>query len=139
MVTGDEPRRAAPLPTPTPGPLAGVERRIGPTGLGEHLEALQAIAGEHGGNRASGSAGERATAEYVAGRLRAAGFRVTVEEIAVPGFRERSEPRLTAGSRSYEVRTLQFSGSGSVAGTVRAVGLGCSAERSRRCAAARWR
>ena len=44
----------------------------------------------------------------------------------MPAFRERSRPRLTAGSRSYEVRTLQFSGSGSAAGTVRAVGLGCS-------------
>ena len=68
--TGDEPRRpaqAAPSPTPTPGPLAGVERRIGRAGLSEHLEALQRIAGEHGGNRSSGSAGERATAEYVAG------------------------------------------------------------------------
>ena len=125
----DEPRSpatAALTPTPTPGPLAGVERRIGPTGLGAHLEALQRIAGEHGGNRASGSAGERATADYVAERLRAAGYRVTVEEVSMPAFRERSRPRLTAGSRSYEVRTLQFSGSGSAVGTVRAVGLGCS-------------
>ena len=38
----------------------------------------------------------------------------------MPAFRERSEPRLTAGSRSYEVRTLRFSGSGSITGTVRA-------------------
>ena len=37
-----------------------------------------------------GSAGERATAEYVAGRLRAAGYRVTVDEVSVPSFRERS-------------------------------------------------
>ena len=106
--------------------MAGVEDRISRAGLSEHLEALQRIAAENGGNRASGSAGERATAEYVAGRLRAAGYRVSVEEIDVPGFRERAEPRLTAGSRSYAARTLQFSGSGSVTGTVRAVGLGCS-------------
>jgi Zn-dependent M28 family amino/carboxypeptidase len=128
--TEDEPRRpaqAAPSPTATPAPLEGVERRIGPAGLGEHLEALQQIAGEHGGNRSSGSDGERATAEYVAGRLRAAGFRVSTEEVSVPSFRERSRPRLTAGSRSYEVRTLQFSGSGSATGTVRALGLGCVA------------
>ena len=64
----------------------------------------------------------------MARRLRAAGYRVAVEEVSVPSFRERSEPRLTAGSRSYEARTLQFSGSGSIAGTVRAVGLGCSAD-----------
>ena len=46
----------------------------------------------------------------------------------MPEFRERSRPRLTAGSRSYEVRTLRFSSGGSLAGTVRAVGLGCSPE-----------
>ena len=84
------------------------------------------------GTGPSGSAGERATAEYVAGRLRAAGYRVTVEEVAVPAFASAREPRLTAGSRSYAVRTLQFSGSGSVTGTVRAVGARLlSSERSR--------
>ncbi len=122
----DEPPRATRTPSPTPGPLAGVERRITRAGLSEHLEALQRIAGEHGGNRASGSVGERATAEYVARRLRTAGYRVAVEEVSVPSFRERSASRLTAGSRSYEVRTLQFSGSGAITGTVRGVGLGCS-------------
>ena len=122
----DEPRRpAATTPTPTPGALAGVEQRIGRAGLGEHLDALQRIAGEHGGNRASGSAGERATADYVADRLRAAGYRVTVSEVSVPA--SRGPPRLTAGSRSYQARTLQFSAGGKVAGTVRAVGLGCRA------------
>jgi len=121
LLTGRE------APPPPPAPLAGVEQRIATAGLNEHLRALQRIAGEHGGNRASGSAGERATADYVARRLRAAGYRVTIEEVSVPGFHERSEPRLTTGSRSYETRTLQFSGSGSVTGTVRALGLGCSA------------
>jgi Zn-dependent M28 family amino/carboxypeptidase len=115
-------------PAPTPAPLGGIARRIGRTGLGEHLDALQRIADEHGGNRAAGSAGERATADYVAGRLRAAGYRVTVEAVSIAAFSERSEPRLTAGSRSYEARTLQFSGSGAITGTVRAAGLGCSAE-----------
>ena len=46
----------------------------------------------------------------------------------MPAFRERSEPRLSAGSRSYEARTMRFSGSGSIAGTARAGGLGCSTE-----------
>ena len=109
------------------GPLDGVARRIGTAGLGEHLAALQRIADEHGGNRSAGTAGERATADYIAGRLRAAGYRVAVEQVPVPSFRERSAPRLTAGSRAYAARTLRFSGGGSVAGTVRAVGLGCSA------------
>jgi Iap family predicted aminopeptidase len=114
--------------TPAPAPLEGIARRIGRSGLGEHLEALQRIADDHSGNRAAGSAGERATADYVAGRLRAAGYRVTVETVSVPAFSERSEPRLTAGARSYEARTMRYSGSGTIAGTVRAAGLGCSAD-----------
>ena len=124
----DTRRTVVATPAPAPAPLGGIAGRIGRAGLGEHLDALQRIADEHGGNRAAGSAGERATADYVAGRLRAAGYRVAVQEVSVPAFRERSEPRLSAGSRSYEARTLRFSGSGAIAGTVRAVGLGCSPE-----------
>ena len=119
------PRRAVDA-TQTPAPLDGVARRIGRAGLREHLVALQRIADEHGGDRAAGSPGERATADYVAGRLEAAGYRVAVEEVAVPAFRERSAPRLSAGSRSYAARTMRFSGSGTVAGTVRDAGLGCA-------------
>ena len=89
-----ETRRPSAGPAAEQAPLGGVARRIRPSGLAEHLRALQRIAGEHGGNRAAGSAGERATAQYVARRLRAAGYRVTVEEVSVPAFRERSEPRL---------------------------------------------
>lgn len=122
LTRGDEP-----APPRTPLPMGGVERRIGPAGLAEHLDALQRIADAHDGNRAAGTAGERATADYIAGRLRAAGYRVAVRETSVPLFRERSEPRLLAGARDYDVRTLQFSGSGSAAGRVRAVSIGCTA------------
>ena len=40
----------------------------------EHLEAFQAIADAHGGNRASGSAGFEASADYVLTDLEAAGY-----------------------------------------------------------------
>lgn len=118
---GNDPETAqAPLP------LAGVEQRIGPDGLTEHLTALQGIAREHDGNRAVGTSGERATADYIAGRLRAAGYRVSVQSVIAPYFRERSAPRVTVGSRRFAVRTLRFSSGGTVSGTVRATGLGCS-------------
>jgi aminopeptidase S len=41
----------------------------------EHLQALQKIADEHGGNRASGTPGYDASVEYVVGVLRDAGFK----------------------------------------------------------------
>lgn len=119
--------RATATATASPSPFAGVERRIEPAGLAEHLEALQRIAREHDGNRAAGTAGERATADYLAERLRAAGYRVAIEEVARPSFRERSAPRLTAASRTLAARTLEFSGSGTAAGRVRAVSIGCTA------------
>ena len=42
----------------------------------KHLQALQKIADEHGGNRAAGTPGYAASVEYVAGVLRGAGFEV---------------------------------------------------------------
>jgi aminopeptidase S len=43
----------------------------------KHLQALQKIADEHGGNRASGTSGYDASVDYVVGVLRRAGFKVT--------------------------------------------------------------
>lgn len=108
-------------------PVAREDGQITAAGLGEHLDALQRIADDHDGTRAAGTPGERATADYVAERLRGAGYRVRTQEVAVPRFRERSAPRLTAGERRYTVRTLQFSGAGDVEGRVRAVAIGCTA------------
>jgi hypothetical protein len=50
-------------------------------GLGEHLTALQGIADANGGTRAAGTPGDRATADYIAGRLRAAGWRVRFQRL----------------------------------------------------------
>jgi aminopeptidase S len=43
----------------------------------KHLQALQKIADEHGGNRASGTRGYDASVEYVVGVLRDAGFKAS--------------------------------------------------------------
>jgi aminopeptidase S len=43
----------------------------------KHLQALQKIADEHGGNRASGTRGYDASVEYVVGVLREAGFKAS--------------------------------------------------------------
>ena len=45
----------------------------------EHQAALQAIANANGGNRFSGKPGHDASAAYVAAKLRAAGYTVTVQ------------------------------------------------------------
>jgi Peptidase family M28/PA domain len=113
-------REAQPTPAPTASPQASIE----PAGIGEHLRALRDAAGE-AGTRAAGSPGDAATARYVAGRLRAAGYRVSEQAFRVPLFLERTPPRVS-GLRRGQVLTLTFSGSGRAAGRVRRVGLGCT-------------
>jgi Iap family predicted aminopeptidase len=98
---------------------------IRPAGLREHLRALQEIAGENGGNRAAGTPGSEASAEYVADRLRDAGWRVELEPVTFPYFDERSPPLLDELEEGVEFRTLSYSGSGRVEGRVRRSGLGC--------------
>ena len=50
-----------------------------------HLQALQKIADEHGGNRAAGTAGFEATVDYAADVLRRAGFDVSTPTYAMEG------------------------------------------------------
>ena len=113
-------REAQATPTPTATPQASIE----PAGISEHLRALRDAA-RADGTRAAGSGGDRATSRYIAGRLRAAGFRVTEPAFEVPLFLERSPARVS-GLRRSQFLTLTFSGSGRAAGTVRRVGLGCT-------------
>ena len=55
-------------------------------GLAEHLSGLQRAADEHGGNRAAGTGGDRASAAYVTARLGEAGWRVTTQPVRFPYF-----------------------------------------------------
>ncbi len=99
------------------------------TGPFSHLEALQKIADANGGNRAAGTAGYDRSADYVAERLRQAGYDVRFEEFSFPFFEERTPPVLLTGlaaapSPRREVRTLSRSGSGDVTAPLVAVDLG---------------
>src|SRR6516165_3317971 len=68
-------------------PLAG-------EGAFRHLRALQDIATANGGNRAAGTPGYDRSAEYVAARLKEAGYAVRFEEFEFPFFEERTPPVL---------------------------------------------
>jgi Zn-dependent M28 family amino/carboxypeptidase len=102
-------------------PLAGVRA---------HLAALQAIADRHGGTRLAGTPGYDASARYVARRLRAAGYRVRLQELTIELALDRSPPSLAfvaPGARRYrpgrDVATLRYSGSARVEAPVFAVDL----------------
>jgi Zn-dependent M28 family amino/carboxypeptidase len=100
-------------------------------GAFRHLQALQEIATANGGNRAAGTPGYDRSAQYVAERLRQAGYSVRFEEFGFPFFEEKSPPILLTskpdGSQEpvpkNVVRTLVGSGSREVEARLRAVNL----------------
>jgi aminopeptidase Y len=103
---------------------------ITPAGVREHLVALQRIAQRNGGNRAAGTKGFDESARYVAARMRAAGYRVTLQKLTYPFVYDRSPPELRTldgGAWPYRAGrdyvTLTYSGSGSVEAAVTAVDL----------------
>ncbi len=116
----------------TGAPAAGRLDAVESEGAFRHLQALQDIATANGGNRAAGTPGYDRSADYVAEKLRAAGYVVRLEEFEFPFFEERTPPVLATrkpdGSQepapSGTVRTLANSGSGDVTARLRAVSLG---------------
>ena len=71
-----------------PALTASVELRkaVGPAAIVEHERRFQRIADANGGNRAAGTPGYAASAKYVARRLEAAGYEVTVQIFDFPYF-----------------------------------------------------
>src|SRR6266516_6618140 len=101
-------------------------------GTFRHLRAFQNIASVSGGNRAAGTPGYDRSAEYVAERLKEAGYLVHVEEFEFPFFEERVPPVLLVSTPegrqepapAAALRTLTNSGSSNVTARLRAVSLG---------------
>ena len=105
-------------------------------GAFRHLRAFQHIASISGGNRAAGMPGYDRSAEYVAERLKEAGYRVHFEEFEFPFFEERVPPVLLVSSSdgrqepvpAAALRTLTNSGSSNVTAQLHPVNLGLAGE-----------
>ena len=93
---------------PDPGLPARLVAATTGDGAYRHLEELQRIADTHGGNRAAGRPGFDASADYVAGVLRAAGFDVSVPEVVVRSYTAGNE-RLAVGGTLVAARALALS------------------------------
>ncbi len=91
MVTASPAATATRAPTPklppTPMPLTsdGLAASVEATDARPHLEALQRIAGQHGGNRAAGTTGYEASVAYVTEQLEASGYTVVRHRFSLPG------------------------------------------------------
>ena len=104
---------ATAVPSPDAAqPDAGLPARLVAATTGDgahrHLEEFQRIADTHGGNRAAGQPGYDASADYVAGVLRTAGFDVTVPEVLVRTYTAENE-RLTVAGTTVAARALALS------------------------------
>src|SRR5690606_38579952 len=103
---------------------------VTPEGVFDHLEALQAIADRNDNSRASGTPGYAESRDYVVGKLRAAGYKPTVQEFDFPFYRQLepatfdvSEPSEASYVDGTDFALMTYSGSGDVTGTVEAVDL----------------
>jgi hypothetical protein len=128
---GSATARATPRAQAAPAPAAS---------LNDHLAALQRVASANGGTRAAGTPGDTATAEYIAGRLRATGMRVSTQRVRFPFYEQRAAPRVTrldGGARRLRVprdaRTMQYSAPGEVTAAVRAIAVRPGAASSSGC------
>ena len=106
---------------------------VTPDGVREHQAALQAIADANNGTRVSGTSGYDASAAYVAARMQAAGYVVTVQPFQfqtfislTPAILEQIAP---APVGPVENNIMSYSGSGDVTAPVSTVNLitGCNA------------
>ena len=91
LATTPAPVEAQAKPKPCKGPNNSVHQVLDCVTLGgvlEHADALQAIADAHGGNRAVGTPGYDASADYVEALLAQAGYVVTRQTFEVPIFKE---------------------------------------------------
>ena len=111
-------------------PHAADQVRVPLAGIREHLSAFQKIAERNGRNRLAGTSGYDASAGYVARRMRAADYRVRLQEFSFPFVFDRSPPVLRvvdAATQRFRAErdytTLGYSGSGAVTAQVVAVDL----------------
>ncbi|MCB5292261.1 hypothetical protein [Arthrobacter sp. SO3] len=92
-----------------------------------HLQALQDVANNNGGNRAAGTSGYEASARYIEGRLTAAGYTpvrqpFTYKQYATLGATmERVSPTSNTYAYGEDFLDMDYSGEGDVTAAVAAV------------------
>ncbi|QMW66122.1 M28 family peptidase [Mumia sp. ZJ1417] len=90
-------------------------------GILKHARALQVIANQNEGTRASGLPGYEASVDYVAKQLRRSGYSVTKQAFTFSFFRSLSDPTLSQVSPTptdYTTDIFDYSGGGDVTGVV---------------------
>ena len=116
---------AAPAATgDTPDPVSAssaLRAAVTVDGVFDHLKALQAISDANDDTRASGTPGYLASREYVVGKLRAAGYKPTIQEFDFPFYRQlapslfaQTSPTARTFVEGTDYALMTYSGSGTV-------------------------
>ncbi|MDQ4031531.1 MAG: amidohydrolase, partial [Actinomycetota bacterium] len=108
LLVASGPGSAAEPLTPVNPSAEQLVQNVTGTAVTTHLQALQQIADAHGGNRAAGTPGYDASVEYVAEKLRAAGYDVTTPEFSFGSFSVQAA-RLTVAGAEVPVTAVTFS------------------------------
>jgi Zn-dependent M28 family amino/carboxypeptidase len=110
------------------GTAEQLARAVTAEGLDAHLAALQRIADENGGTRASGTPGYDASVEYVVGQLRQAGYTAHLQRVRYTDSHELAPPelaRISPDPLKYrypdDFVSLRYSGSGEVEAALEAI------------------
>ncbi|HVV12724.1 M28 family metallopeptidase [Amycolatopsis sp.] len=83
-------------------------KKVAVAGINRHLIALQRIADTHDGTRAASTDGHARSAEYIAGKLEAAGYSVTRQEFPFV-YTETLAQHLTAGGADVPIIAMTYS------------------------------
>ncbi len=132
--------------TPFPLPSLDLGGEVSVGAISRHLEALDAIARQHGGIRAVGTPGYDASVEYVAAELEAMGYTVSTPQFSVHTFAEEPGGTLTVmdGGPTFEagddMHAMIYSADGEVTARVATVGFPGSdgGEGNRGCSEGDW-
>lgn len=116
---------SGPERAPNTPPLSRELREaVSPGGILDHARRFEQIAEANGGNRAAGTPGYDASAEYVANILREAGYEVTVQRFELPDSAATLDAELremgTADPKEYELATDFAPMEGTVGGDIEA-------------------
>lgn len=97
------PRAAAPIPD-GPALARQLVKKVDVANTNRHLIALQRLADRNGGNRAAGSPGHEASADYIATKLQAAGYTVEQQEFPFVFDETRGQSLTVAGTEVPVIR-----------------------------------
>jgi Zn-dependent M28 family amino/carboxypeptidase len=117
---------------------APLRAAVSATNIMKHLAALQAVADANGGTRAASTPGYEASAQYIEGKLRAAGYTPVRQSFPYDRYETVSAAmeRLSPSPKSYAYEApdgfldMTYSGSGNVTAPLTAVDINLAGDRA---------